>query len=69
MLDVVSHITEGTAFDKHGRPFRRRNFLPAMITLAALAVVTMVVWSIALNQSTDVARGGGVQPATRPGAR
>lgn len=53
---MVSHITEGTAFDKHGRPFRRRNFLPAIITLAALAVVTMLVWSIALNQSTDVAQ-------------
>jgi hypothetical protein len=52
---VVAHITEGTAFDKHGRPFRRRNFLPGIITFAVLAVVTMVVWVFALNQTTDVA--------------
>jgi hypothetical protein len=63
---VVSHITEGTAFDKHGRPFRRRNFLPAIITFAALAVVTMMVWAIALNQSTDVAEAAVCNPPPAP---
>jgi hypothetical protein len=51
---VVAHITEGTAFDRHGRPFRRRNFLPGILMLVALAVVTMVVWVIALNRPADV---------------
>jgi hypothetical protein len=51
---VVAQITEGTAFDKHGRPFRRRNYLPGILLLVALAVVTMMVWIMALNQPADV---------------
>jgi cell division septation protein DedD len=51
---VVAQITSGTAFDKRGRPFRRRNFLPGAIVMVALAVVTLVVWVIAFNQPTDV---------------
>ena len=59
------HITEGTAFDKHGRPFRRRNYLPGIIVFAALAVVTLVIWVMALNRPADVTRGRGVQPPGR----
>jgi len=51
---VVAQITSGTAFDKHGRPFRRRNVLPGIIVGVALAVVTLIVWVIAFNQTTDV---------------
>jgi LytR cell envelope-related transcriptional attenuator len=51
---VVAQITEGTAFDKHGRPFRRRNFLPGILLLVAMAVVTMLVWVIALSRPADV---------------
>ncbi|WP_193043206.1 envelope integrity protein Cei [Mycolicibacterium baixiangningiae] len=51
---MVSTITEGTAFDRHGRPFRRRNFVPGLLAIGALAVVAMVVWVIALNQPVDV---------------
>ncbi|MCK0177531.1 MULTISPECIES: envelope integrity protein Cei [Mycobacteriaceae] len=51
---MVAHITEGTAFDRNGRPFRRRNYLPGILTIAALAVVSMVVWVIALNQQPEV---------------
>ncbi|BCI52857.1 hypothetical protein NIIDNTM18_21350 [Mycolicibacterium litorale] len=51
---MVSSITEGTAFDRHGRPFRRRNYLPGLLAIGALAVVSVVVWVIALNQPTDV---------------
>jgi hypothetical protein len=51
---VVAQITEGTAFDKRGRPFRRRNYLPAILLFAALAVVTMMVWLMALNRPPDV---------------
>jgi hypothetical protein len=51
---VVAQITSGTAFDKHGRPFRRRNILPGIIVGVVLAVVTAIVWVIAFNQTTDV---------------
>jgi hypothetical protein len=51
---VVAQITEGTAFDKHGRPFRRRNYLPGILLFVALSVVTMTVWVIALNRPADV---------------
>ncbi len=43
---MVALITEGTAFDKHGRPFRRRNHVPVLCLFLALAVATGVVWVI-----------------------
>ena len=51
---MVVQITDGTAFDKRGRPFRRRNYLPGILLFVTLAVVTMLVWVLALNQPTDV---------------
>lgn len=51
---MVAQITEGTAFDRHGRPFRRRNFVPGVVLFVALAVVTLMVWVMALNQPIDV---------------
>lgn len=51
---MVAQITEGTAFDKHGRPFRRRNYLPGILMFAALAVVTLLVWVLALSRPVDV---------------
>lgn len=51
---MVALITEGTAFDKHGRPFRRRNHVPVLCLFLALAVATGVVWVIALNRPADV---------------
>ncbi|MGH3675581.1 MAG: envelope integrity protein Cei [Mycobacterium sp.] len=51
---MVAHITEGTAFDKHGRPFRRRNFLPGICMFVAMAVVTLVAWVFALSRPADV---------------
>lgn len=51
---MVSQITSGTAFDKQGRPFRRRNYLPGALVLAVLAVITLVVWVTAFNRPNDV---------------
>ncbi|CDO10886.1 hypothetical protein C1S82_11350 [Mycolicibacterium cosmeticum] len=51
---MVALITDGTAFDKHGRPFRRRNHVPILCLFLALAVATGVVWVIALNRPADV---------------
>lgn len=51
---MVAQITEGTAFDKRGRPFRRRNYLPGILLFVALAVVTLMVWVMALSRPPDV---------------
>jgi hypothetical protein len=51
---VVTQITEGTAFDKHGRPFRRRNPRPAIVVVIVLAVATGVIWTIALTRPAKV---------------
>lgn len=59
---MVAQITSGTAFDKHGRPFRRRNVIPALVTAAVLAIVTGVVWVFAFNQSSDVAQAAACNP-------
>lgn len=59
---MVAQITEGTAFDKHGRPFRRRNFIPGIVVFSALAVVTLIVWVIALNRPADVVEAAVCNP-------
>ena len=51
---MVAQITEGTAFDKHGRPFRRRNHRPAIFVVAFLVAVTGVVWTVALTRPAKV---------------
>jgi hypothetical protein len=51
---VVAQITQGTAFDEKGRPFRRRNYAPGIVVVISLAVATLMVWVVALNQTVDV---------------
>ncbi|QUR67080.1 envelope integrity protein Cei [Mycobacterium spongiae] len=51
---MVAQITEGTAFDKHGRPFRRRSPKPAIVAVVFLVAVTGVVWTVALTRPPDV---------------
>ncbi|MGH3554383.1 MAG: envelope integrity protein Cei [Mycobacterium sp.] len=51
---MVAQITEGTAFDRHGRPFRRRNARPAIYALVVLLVATAVAWTIALTRPSEV---------------
>ncbi|HET9876491.1 MAG TPA: envelope integrity protein Cei [Mycobacterium sp.] len=51
---MVARITEGTEFDKHGLPFRRRNVRPAVYVLVLLTVVTGVVWIFALTRPATV---------------
>jgi hypothetical protein len=63
---VVAQITEGTAFDKQGRPFRRRNYLPGILLLVALSVVTLTIWVIALNQPVDVEQTAACNPPPAP---
>jgi hypothetical protein len=63
---VVAHITEGTAFDKHGRPFRRRNPRPAIIVVILLVVATAVAWTVALTRPTDVREVAVCNPPPQP---
>ena len=68
---VVAQITEGTAFDKHGRPFRRRNYVPAIALFVVLALVSLVIWVVALNRPADVREAAVCNPpppATDPAA-
>jgi hypothetical protein len=59
---VVAQITEGTAFDKHGRPFRRRNPRPAIFVLVFLVAVTGVVWVVALTRPAKVREAEACNP-------
>ncbi|BBZ44871.1 envelope integrity protein Cei [Mycobacterium parmense] len=63
---MVAQITEGTAFDKHGRPFRRRNHRPAIIVLALLVVATGVVWTVALTRPAKVHEAVVCNPPPQP---
>jgi hypothetical protein len=63
---VVAQITDGTAFDKHGRPFRRRNYVPGILLLTALSVVTLTIWVIALNRPADVQETAACNPPPPP---
>lgn len=68
---MVAQITEGTAFDKHGRPFRRRNYLPGLIALGVMFAITAVVWAVVLTRPVDVREAAACNPpppATDPAA-
>ncbi|MEU5840502.1 envelope integrity protein Cei [Rhodococcus sp. NPDC047139] len=51
---MVSLITEGSATDDRGRPFRRRRAVPAAMAGAVLAAATIVVWSSVFSASEPV---------------
>ncbi|WP_096286404.1 envelope integrity protein Cei [Mycobacterium ahvazicum] len=63
---MVAQITEGTAFDKHGRPFRRRNPRPAIVVLVFLVLVTGVAWTVALTRPAKVREAEVCNPPPAP---
>ncbi|WP_156688949.1 envelope integrity protein Cei [Mycobacterium sp. Marseille-P9652] len=63
---MVAQITEGTAFDKHGRPFRRRNPRPAIIVTVLLVVATAVVWTVALTRPAKEHEAVACNPPPQP---
>ena len=63
---VVAQITEGTAFDKHGRPFRRRNSVPAAVLFAVLAVATLIAWLVVANQPAEIHQAITCNPPPAP---
>ncbi|MCX6470932.1 MAG: envelope integrity protein Cei [Corynebacteriales bacterium] len=46
---MVSQITIGYPTDDHGRPFRRRRFIPFVIAVVVLLVLALAVWISALS--------------------
>lgn len=65
---MVTQITEGTEFDKHGRPFRRRNIRPALYVLAVLVVATAAVWTVVLTRPTQTHETAACNPPPAPTA-
>ncbi len=63
---MVAQITDGTAFDKHGRPFRRRRFLPGLLMFTVMAVAALLVWVIALSRPPDVREATVCNPPPPP---
>lgn len=51
---VVAHITVGSAYDKNGQPFRRRNYRPALIALGVLFAVSALVWVFVLTRPVTI---------------
>ena len=54
MQGVVAHITEGSAYDRDGKPFRRRNYRPGIIAVVTLFVLAALVWVFALTRPVTV---------------
>ena len=54
MQHVVAQLTEGSAYDRDGKPFLRRNYRPGIIALAALVTLTAVVWTFVLTRPVTV---------------
>lgn len=63
---MVAQITEGTAFDKHGRPYRRRNPRPAIFMLVFLVLAAGVVWTIALTRPVKAREAEACNPPPQP---
>lgn len=51
---VVASITRGSAYDKNGQPFRRRNYRPGIVAVGVLFAITALVWAVALTRPVDV---------------
>ena len=59
---MVAQITEGTAYDRRGRPFQRRNYRPGIVVGVVLLVFTMIVWTMALTRPTGTRQAVACNP-------
>ncbi len=66
MHSVVSLITSGSAYDKDGHPFRRRNYRPGIIAAIVLLVATALIWSVALTRPVSVQQTASCDPPPAP---
>lgn len=51
---MVAHITAGSAYDKDGQPFRRRNYRPGIIAAGVLFALTALIWTLVLTRPVDI---------------
>lgn len=51
---MVAYITEGSTRDEDGLPFHHRNYRPAIVTVAVLAVLTALSWAFVLTRPVKV---------------
>ena len=51
---MVAQLTEGSAYDRNGNPFRRRNYRPGIIAVVSLFALTAVVWAFVLTRPVTV---------------
>ena len=63
---MVADITQGSAVDKNGQPFRRRTYRPGIIAAAVLAVLTVLSWAFVLTRPVDVAEASACNAPPTP---
>lgn len=63
---MVAHITQGSAYDRDGRPFRRRNYRPALIAVGVLFAITAMVWVFVLTRPVSVREAAACNPPPSP---
>ena len=63
---MVADITQGSAVDKNGQPFRRRTYRPGIIAAAVLAVLTVLSWAFVLSRPVDVAEASACNAPPTP---
>ena len=63
---MVAHITQGSAYDRDGRPFRRRNYRPALIAVGVLFAITAMVWVFVLTRPVTVREAAACNPPPSP---
>ena len=68
MHDVVAHITHGSASDKQGQPFRRRNSRPGIITAVALALTAAAAWAFVLTRPVAIEEAAACNAPPSPSA-
>ena len=61
-----AHITQGSAYDRDGRPFRRRNYRPALIAVGVLFAITAMVWVFVLTRPVSVREAAACNPPPSP---
>ncbi|GAA2049890.1 envelope integrity protein Cei [Williamsia deligens] len=61
---MVSQITLGYPTDDHGRPFRRRRWIPFVVTAVVLLVLGLIVWVSALSKGSSDAVASTCNPPT-----
>ncbi len=63
---MVADITQGSAVDETGQPFRRRNYRPGVTAAAVLAVLTALAWTFVLTRPVDVAEASACNAPPSP---